>query len=104
MDKCAEKWAEELAKAGFDTVTVDEFDRLGERAADDEILDTATETNRILVTSDTDFAAPHRADHAGIVLIPNDSRGREEARRAVEQIVSAYPDLSGEVEFVGNWL
>ena len=93
-----------LADAGFDVTTITDVANLAEDAPDRELLDRAVASERVLVSSDMDFASPHRDDHVGIILIASDSRGREAVRRGVERVLTAYPDLSGHVEFVSGWL
>jgi predicted nuclease of predicted toxin-antitoxin system len=88
------KTATYLQKEGLDTEHVRDSLYLG---ADDQadILPYVRETDRILVTSDvTDFVGLAPADHAGLVLLCDDSLPAYDVASALISMTDAYGDRS----------
>lgn len=74
------------------------------RADDVEVLRTAIQTDRVLLTNDFDFVEPPLENHHGVVIVPNDNQA--DIKRAVRAITRQYSrdTLAGRVEFVTDWL
>lgn len=94
------------------TETVDEVRHVkqtfGEGTPDPDLLSAAADRGWVLLTRDSDFTDPPIDDHAGVLVVTEtDVRGGlsgDDLETAVSQILRQYPDLSGEVAYVTDWL
>ncbi len=86
------KVATYLQKADVSAVHV--RDVLGQGADDEaDILPYARERDRVIVTSDvTDFVPLRNDEHAGIVLLYDDTMPAYEVASALITMIDAYPD------------
>lgn len=99
------EWIQALRDDGHDVVRVVDVDELGVSATDQDVLAVATRTNRTLLTADqSDFTNPPVDEHAGIIIVADVTRTGGQIRRAVRRIERSYPDLSGNVAYVSDWI
>jgi predicted nuclease of predicted toxin-antitoxin system len=99
------EWVQALRDDGHDIVRVVDIEELGVSATDPEVLEGATQQNRVLLTADqSDFSAPPTDDHHGIIIIADVTRTGGQVRRAVRRIERSVSDLSGHVAYVSDWL
>jgi predicted nuclease of predicted toxin-antitoxin system len=69
--------------------------------ADEIVLETATEANRVVLTYDRkDFSDV--TGHTGVLIATEDMRPRD-LRNAVERVSAAYPSLDDVVEYLSDW-
>lgn len=97
------EWIQALHGDGHDVARVVDVDEPG--AADPTVLAVAIRSDRVLLTADqSDFGDPPRDDHSGIIIVADITRTGGHVRRAVRRIERSYPDLSGNVAYVSDWL
>lgn len=83
-----------------DVRRVEEVLRKG--ASDQEVLEAARNTDRIVLTYDRkDFSTV--TDHSG-VFIADERMEPHEVRRAISDVNRAYPTLDNVVEFLTDWV
>jgi hypothetical protein len=90
---------EELRQLGHDVLTIQETGKAGQRSPDEEVLMTATEAGRIVLTLNRKhFFRLHREhpDHAGIVACTVDQDFVRQASR-IHEAVQAAGDLNGQL-------
>jgi len=94
-----------LADSGHDVVRVVDEPNLGESALDSAVIAEATRQDRVLLTEDSsDFADPPAEGHAGIVLITDGTISGGRVRQGIGRIERHYPDLSGSVAHLCDWI
>jgi hypothetical protein len=100
------KWILALQSEGYRVRRVEAVPELGEGTDDIRNLVYASERGMVLLTGDEkDFADPPRDDHRGIVIVDTDADpSGAELVRATTRILTQYPDLSGNVAWVTEWL
>lgn len=99
------EWVHALLGDGHDVVRVADAEGVRLSDPDSTVLDWAIEDDRVLLTADkSDFSDPRRDDHAGIVLIADVTRAGGDLQRAIRRIDDTYPDLTGHVVWVSDWL
>lgn len=99
------EWVRSLANDGHDVVRVFDDSTLGEGASDEAVLRRARAADRVLLTADrSDFGTPGIEDHAGIVLVTDPTTTGGEIRRGIRRIGRQFPDLTGSVAYLGDWL
>lgn len=99
------EWIHALRDDGHEVRRVVDVDDLGVSAIDPDVLGFAARSERVLLTADqSDFDRPPFDDHAGVVIVADVTRSGGEIRRAVRRIERSYPDLSGKVAYVSDWL
>lgn len=94
-----------LVDSGHDVVRVVDEPQLGESAADPAVLERAKQQDRVLLTEDTsDFGDPPVEEHAGVVLVTDGTVSGSEVRRGIRRIERQYPDPSGAVAHLNDWI
>lgn len=99
------EWVNALRKDGHNIRRVSDIEGLGPSSTDKEVLETAVRKERVVLTADkSDFGSPPFEDHRGIVIVTDINRSGGEVMRAVRRIDETYPDLSGKIAYVSDWL
>lgn len=99
------EWIQALRDDGHDVSRVINIAELGVSATDPDVLRVATQQEYVLLTADqSDFSDPPIDEHRGIIIITDVTRTGSQVRRAVRRIERSYPDLSGYVAYVSDWL
>lgn len=99
------EWIRALRDDGHDVSRVVDVEELGESASDPAVLNVAVQQNRVLLTADqSDFSAPPRENHHGIIVLVDVTRTGGELRRAIRRVEQSYPDISNHVVYVSDWL
>lgn len=94
-----------LLDSGHDVVRVVDDPELGESASDPAVLERATQQDRVLLTEDnSDFGDPQIEEHTGIVLLTDGTVSGSGVRRGIRRIERQYPDLSGTVAHLNDWI
>jgi predicted nuclease of predicted toxin-antitoxin system len=94
-----------LLDSGHDVVRVVDDPELGESAPDPAVLERATQRDRVLLTQDnSDFGDPPIEEHAGIVLLTDETVSGSGVRRGIRRIERQYPDLRGAVAHLKDWI
>lgn len=97
--------ARSLRTQGHDVEMV--VDVLGPGVSDDEIVARASRTDRLILTSDTDFLAEYRVEeHAGILFQPNDRLPAFQAAAIVTRLSEHLPqdEIHGVLYLTTEWL
>jgi predicted DNA-binding protein (UPF0278 family) len=99
------EWIRALRDDGHDVLRVVETNGLCIGAPDIDVLAVATRVDRVVLTADqSDFGNPPMDDHVGIVIVSEPGLTGAEVRQGVRRIERNYPDLSGYVAYVNDWL
>jgi predicted nuclease of predicted toxin-antitoxin system len=95
----------ELSANGHDVAHVGtDYDR---GTSDPDLLERATENDRIVLSNDADFARLHgEADHAGIVLYQEQNMSVTEFIQGINRVerVVPEPELRGTLVWLDEWI
>lgn len=58
----------------------------------------------MLTGDQADFSDPSTDDHPGIVIVTDPTRSGDGVRRGVRRIERRYPDLTGGIVYLSDWI
>ena len=84
--------ADKLDKAGHDVERVVDVSELGEGVDDATICLYATQTDRLIVTSDNDFVQMPVDSHGGVFYVPDQSLPPHELYHIIQCVIEVFPN------------
>ena len=84
--------ADKLDKAGHDVERAVDVSELGEGVDDTAIRRYAVREDRLIVTSDDDFARMPVDSHSGVFYVPDQSITPHELYHIIQRVIDVFPD------------
>jgi len=91
-ENIAAQLADKLDKAGHDVERVVNVPELGEGVDDTTICRYAVKQERLIITSDDDFARMPVDSHSGVFYIPDQSLPPHELYHIIQCVIEAFPN------------
>jgi len=91
-ENIAASLADKLDKGGHDVERVVDVAELGEGVDDTTIRLYAVRKDRLIVTSDDDFARMPIDSHCGVFYVPDRSLSPNELYHIIQRVTEAFPD------------